>query len=569
MMVRFPPILRRWLTLSVIVLIVLFLGSKFLLSWEYPPIYEDNYDENAGFWGGVLNVLRFSEERDDEAPLADAPHNFNVFLWSLTKSRRVEALPLTEDERTIQTHLRGWDFSEFANPPQKEFDIQNEDVGVEQTTRPDVKKNRTIRYPIQNRFPIIIWWTPFTGEKHIVRVCERGRCLFSHNRHLKDHPKTRAFMWYGTDMKFRDLPLPRGPKHDWALLHEESPKNNWPIVHEPVIRLFNHTCTFRRESSYPISLQYLPSIKYLMAPPRFSILEKNRFIREEGLAPVLYIQSDCDVPSDRDRYVKELMKYIKVDSLGKCLHNKDLPDEFVDPLTMDENGFHQIIARYKFALSFENAICKDYITEKLWRPLNLGSVPIYKGSLFVQDWMPNNHTIILADNYPTVEALVNYIKYLDGNDDEYARYLDFKDPKKFTNSMLTESMKTRPWGVDEYEDVTMNFIDGFECHVCDRVYEELLDDAAGKKSLLFQADQSHYGCPRPTPAIPGMAVDLNLQTWIDEYDKSSAIIALAVQRMVESGANSSRLLNQFIEEIFIEFKSENFDITRMLHWMAN
>jgi hypothetical protein len=38
------------------------------------------------------------------------------------------------------------------------------------------------------------------------------------------------------------------------------------------------------------------------------------------------------------------------------------------------------VARYKFTLSFENAVCNDYITEKLWRPLTVGSVPIYMGS---------------------------------------------------------------------------------------------------------------------------------------------------------------------------------------------
>lgn len=40
----------------------------------------------------------------------------------------------------------------------------------------------------------------------------------------------------------------------------------------------------------------------------------------------------------------------------------------------------KFISRYKFVIAFENAECKDYITEKLWRPLIAGSVPIYWGS---------------------------------------------------------------------------------------------------------------------------------------------------------------------------------------------
>lgn len=57
--------------------------------------------------------------------------------------------------------------------------------------------------------------------------------------------------------------------------------------------------------------------------------EKNRVSREEGLAPVAYIQSDCEAPSDRDTLVKMLSKYIKIDCLGICLHNKDLPEQYV------------------------------------------------------------------------------------------------------------------------------------------------------------------------------------------------------------------------------------------------
>jgi len=52
-----------------------------------------------------------------------------------------------------------------------------------------------------------------------------------------------------------------------------------------------------------------------------------------------------------------------------------------DPMeNLDSDEFFHFVARYKFTLSFENAVCDDYITEKLWRPLVVGSVPIYMGS---------------------------------------------------------------------------------------------------------------------------------------------------------------------------------------------
>ena len=47
---------------------------------------------------------------------------------------------------------------------------------------------------------------------------------------------------------------------------------------------------------------------------------------------------------------------------------------------MEDTAFFRWAARYKFTLAMENYACDDYITEKLWRPLRLGSVPIVFGA---------------------------------------------------------------------------------------------------------------------------------------------------------------------------------------------
>lgn len=52
---------------------------------------------------------------------------------------------------------------------------------------------------------------------------------------------------------------------------------------------------------------------------------KNKYLDE--IAPVLYIQSDCDTPLSRDYIVRELGKFIQIDSYGKCLTNKTFPKE--------------------------------------------------------------------------------------------------------------------------------------------------------------------------------------------------------------------------------------------------
>ena len=168
---------------------------------------------------------------------------------------------------------------------------------------------------------------------------------------------------------------------------EESPNNNWGIATAEGISLFNLTSTPSCSSSYPLVTQYLKDVQSLLHPLKTPIEKKSK--DDKGL--VMYLQFDCGPPSDRDSYVKELMKHVKVDSYGQCLHNRDLPENLRDPAAgIDTMELLDIISQYKFALAIENAICTDYITEKFWRPLYAGTVPIVKGSPKVKEWAPSN-----------------------------------------------------------------------------------------------------------------------------------------------------------------------------------
>lgn len=162
--------------------------------------------------------------------------------------------------------------------------------------------------------PILLWWSGslfphFPGDTERID-CPRGSCLVTRSRRVARHRRTRALIFYGTDFRAYEAPLPRLPHQSWALFHEESPMNNYVLSHPPGIRLFNYTATFRRESDYPLTLQWLPGPAYLRAPA-VPLAQKEAW-RRRGYGPVLYLQSHCDVPSDRDRYVRELMKYIQV-----------------------------------------------------------------------------------------------------------------------------------------------------------------------------------------------------------------------------------------------------------------
>lgn len=139
----------------------------------------------------------------------------------------------------------------------------------------------------------------------------------------------QAFLFYGSNLNKTDLPIPRSSHHLWALFHEESPKNVPLLMYDIALSLFNVTATFSQNSDYPLTLQYLDNYETLTSRKYFrSVEEKNHYQQDELLAPVLYMQSICDTMSGRDQYLAELMQYINVDSYGKCLNNKELPERF-------------------------------------------------------------------------------------------------------------------------------------------------------------------------------------------------------------------------------------------------
>lgn len=345
----------------------------------------------------------------------------------------------------------------------------------------------------ENGVPVIIWWTdllfPHLGKESEI-FCPSGNCIASIKRVYVNDNVPIIYLFYGTDFDPEILPLPREKNHFWALLHEESPMNNYMLSHKPGITLFNFTSTFSQYSDFPLTTQFLPSVEYFTDRKPISIEDKNK-LRKAGLAPILYLQSHCSVASDRDSYVSELMKFIEVDSYGACLHNKDLPSHLISTESYNDESLFTFISNYKFHLAFENALCDDYITEKLYRAFYVGSVPIYKGSSTVKDWVPSHNSVIVVDDFSTPQELAQFISFLDRNDSLYNSYLEFKETG-ITNDILKNEILNRTWGVNDINKI--DFIQGFECFICDRIHTQNF-------TLPLMANKSHMNCQQPHPTF--------------------------------------------------------------------
>ncbi|XP_015110669.1 alpha-(1,3)-fucosyltransferase 10 isoform X2 [Diachasma alloeum] len=380
--------------------------------------------------------------------------------------------------------------------------------------------------------PVILWWTPF-GSDGTSRTCGKFRCHFTQDRIYRNHQNLKAILFYGSNLEINDLPIPRAPGVQWGLLHEESPRNNLMFVHEAALKLFNYSSTFSRFSDVPLTLVDLPGEEDLLNKKFFTPTnEKNRLIKEENLSPLLYLQSNCDTLSERDLYISELMKYIPIDAYGACLNNRNLPEHlrsnYIENLNSDE--LKKFVGQYKFTLAFENAVCDDYITEKLWRPLIVGSVPIYYGSPTFKDWLPNNSSAVGVQDFESPKHLAEFLHQLMKNDTAYEQYLPHKLAKTgISNDRLLRNLRKRPgelFSVFEY------YYRTFQCQVCEKIH----------RNEHRTASRKEYNCEKPDGRFNFNGKTVK-NSWIDAWNMEKCTGVLLTEYLLKNEGFRSREFN--------------------------
>ncbi|XP_025833210.1 alpha-(1,3)-fucosyltransferase C-like isoform X2 [Agrilus planipennis] len=173
---------------------------------------------------------------------------------------------------------------------------------------------------------------------------------------------------------------------------------------------YNWTMTYRLDSDIPNPYGFYVKSKRKVDVPSKEDLKKRKKL-------VAWFVSSCDVSSKRGKLVSKIMKYTKVDIYGKC---GDLSCQ------KNDNECYQLLENnYKFYLSFENSYCKDYVTEKLFNIYNISVIPVVYGRADYKKIAPP-HSYINVEDFPSVEELVKYLKYLDENDDKYLEYFQWK-----------------------------------------------------------------------------------------------------------------------------------------------
>lgn len=224
--------------------------------------------------------------------------------------------------------------------------------------------------------PRILFWTQMYGEwfaelaqygkaSGVHKVCPY-KCYITYDREVLH--RSDAVMFYGRDLNLADMPQIRAQQQKWVYWSLEPPTHTVGNFLTHLNNAFNWTQTYRHDSDF---LDLYGKVNRLNKSVPYSTNSLRKRWKNKDIMAVWPVSS-CRTPGKRHEYVQILQKYIRVDIYGNC-GNHSCPRDY-------EYSCHLMFQdRYFFYLSFENSICDDYVTEKLYITLLHDLIPVVLG----------------------------------------------------------------------------------------------------------------------------------------------------------------------------------------------
>jgi len=214
---------------------------------------------------------------------------------------------------------------------------------------------------------------------------------------------------------------------------------------------FNWTMTFRRDSDFYRPYGWIAPLSWHWHYPPAKPIDWKKYskdtaynrdriiIPEKKYKSAAWLVSNCATESDREDYVNEMQNHFPVHIYGRC-GNYACPDFDIGPTyDMKSKCFDFISKNYMFYLSFENSMCLDYVTEKFFKALNFGILPIVLGGANYSEIAPPKSYINVED-FTNPSQLSEYLQYLVKNHTAYEDYFQWK---KYFKVHATKSDQNR------------------------------------------------------------------------------------------------------------------------------
>ena len=270
--------------------------------------------------------------------------------------------------------------------------------------------------------------------------CRVTNCLITYNETLLPQDKFDAFVIHQPTQKTPWKLKNRRPNQIFVMFSTEPPVH-MPKYLEEFENYYNWTMSYRSGSDFRLKYGEIIPLESAPRSENEAVIMRQQMLalvtsNSNNMNPAagknklaIWLVSNCQARSNRQNYVKILQKYVQVDifSKGGQCGGKD-----VCPRDKNENVCYDNIEKnYKFYFSFENSICRDYVTEKFFEMMERNIVPVVLGGADYAAIAPQ-HSYINALDY-TPHELATYLTELDRNDTLYAEYFWWKPHYRVRN----------------------------------------------------------------------------------------------------------------------------------------
>lgn len=204
-------------------------------------------------------------------------------------------------------------------------------------------------------------------------------------------------------------PAERNPDQAWIFLSVEPP----PIYFVQAWNSPKWSNVFNWSMTYRFDADIFSPYGSLFLNKNVPVKDYSAIFTKKNKMAVL-VASNCITQSKRELFVEKLQNLgVDVDVFGRCGKTLDL-------------RLNETLSQYKYYLSFENAFCRDYVTEKFFDRYNNDLILVVRGGANYHELLPNGTFVNTAD-FDSVEDLAKYLKYLASDKENYIDFLRRKD----------------------------------------------------------------------------------------------------------------------------------------------
>ncbi|OWF35951.1 alpha-(1,3)-fucosyltransferase C-like [Mizuhopecten yessoensis] len=317
---------------------------------------------------------------------------------------------------------------------------------------------------------VLFWNIPSWAYSNMFRGCEY-KCVLTTDK--SKMAVQSAIIFHVPTMGGKPPKKPAGQV--WVYYGVEPPTlysnmNRWR-------RLFNWTINYRRDSDIisrygSFESTHLKTINKNASHIGELSIRKNR--------TATWFVGHCNTAGRRETFVKLLQKHMDVSIYGRC--GTQICKESGPASAWGKNCLQNVEKDTRYYLSFENSLCRDYMTEKAYKVFNTHSlVPVVRGGANYSLYLPPE-TFIDSSRFENATSLSKYLVEIKTNKTAFTRLFENRNIHK-TN--YNDNWGTRPF-----------------CEMCRRLhypkkYSRLYEDVSvwsrGRGDIAF--------CKKPTDLV--------------------------------------------------------------------